>query len=174
MLGDVEVGELASLVSQHEEHVEDPKRCRRHGEEIDRGKLRHMVVEECSPCLGRRLAVPDHVLGDGSLGGDDPEQLEFAVYTRRSPERILAGELANETADFQGSCRSPSAPTTSRFPGPVQAKAAPAPAQQGGRPEDDGRRKAPGPGPEQPNPEQTLEMADRSRLWSRAVTVASC
>ena len=90
VLGNIEVNNLAALVPQHEEDVEDPKRCGGHGEEIDRSKLRDMVIEERSPCLGRRLAVTDHVLGDRRLGDDDAKHLEFAVYARRAPERILA------------------------------------------------------------------------------------
>ena len=83
------VDNLAPLVSQDKDYLENPKRCRGHGEEINRGKLRDMVVEECSPCLGRRLAVTDDVLGDGLLGDDNTEQLEFAVYARRAPEWVL-------------------------------------------------------------------------------------
>ena len=78
------------------------------------------------------------------------------MYTRSSPEGILARELADEVADLRGSCGSPGAPAPSRFPRPVEAETALVPADQSVRVEDDERGKAPGPDPVQPNPEETL------------------
>ena len=159
MLGDVEVDNIASLVSQHEEGVEDPKRCRRHGEEIDGGELPHMIVEECSPVLGRWLVVAEHVLRDRGLRDDDSDHLKFPVYMSSAPERILARELADKAADLRGSRGPACAPTASRFPRPVSAEALLVPAEQRVRLEDSNRGETAGPEPVQPNPEEALVTA---------------
>jgi hypothetical protein len=52
---DAEVEDPASVVSKHPEDVQDLEPDRRHGEEVDRDKLLHTVVEERPPSL-RRMA----------------------------------------------------------------------------------------------------------------------
>jgi len=98
-------------------------------------------------------------LAECSLRDDDSEHLQFTVYMRGAPERILARELANETADLWGSCGSACAPTVSRFPGPVEAEAALVPAKQGVLLEDGKSGEAAWPDPVQPNPEEALVTA---------------
>ncbi len=104
-------------------------------------------------------AVADHVLGDRGLRDDNSEHLELTVYTRSTPERILARELADKVADLRGSCGSPRAWTSSGFPGPVEAEAPLMPANQGVRLKDGESGEAAGPNPVQPNPEEALVTA---------------
>jgi len=77
----------------------------------------------------------------------------------RQPERILTGELANETADIRRGCGSSCAPTPPGFPRSVQAKSPLVPAQQGVSSKDHECREALGPDPVQANPEETLKTA---------------
>jgi hypothetical protein len=53
MLGDIEMNHAAPTVSQDYQNEEDPKSRGRHGEEIDRNELVHVVREEGLPGLGR-------------------------------------------------------------------------------------------------------------------------
>ena len=43
----VEVNDLPPIVPKHDENIEYPKRGRRHGKEITRGNVRHVITEEC-------------------------------------------------------------------------------------------------------------------------------
>ncbi len=116
---------------------------------------RHMIVEEHSPGLGRRLAVADHVRGARGLRDDNSEHLELTVYTKSVPARILARERWRTRCGFPGErCGSPCAWTTSGFPGPVEAEAPLVPANQGVRLKDGESGEAAGPDPVQPNPEE--------------------
>src|SRR6266545_914664 len=51
MLGDVPVGDVAPAVPDHEEHVEQAKARRRHGEEVHRGDDLAMILHEGAPVL---------------------------------------------------------------------------------------------------------------------------
>jgi len=110
-------------------------------------------------CLGWWFAVTAHVLGDGRLGDDDPEQPEFPVHTRRAPQRILARELTDELADLPGNSGSSGNPAAASFPRPVETEPALVPADQGVRAEYDERRSTLGPDPIQPHPQDTLVPA---------------
>ena len=54
---DVKVQDLASLMPEHEEHMEDLKCHGRYGEEIDRSEVPDGIVEERPPSLRRWLAA---------------------------------------------------------------------------------------------------------------------
>ena len=51
MRRDVEVDDAPAVVTQHDKCEEDAKRRRRHREEIDRGDIGQLIVQECSPGL---------------------------------------------------------------------------------------------------------------------------
>jgi hypothetical protein len=51
MSGYVEMDDTAALVSQYQEHVEDLKPDRRHGEEVDRHQGLEVILKEGSPSL---------------------------------------------------------------------------------------------------------------------------
>jgi hypothetical protein len=46
---------------------ESTARHGRHDEEVDRGRSLHMIFQECSPGLGRRLPLPPQIVGDCRL-----------------------------------------------------------------------------------------------------------
>ena len=71
--GHVEVKNTATIMSQHQKHVQDPESDCGHREEIDGDELREVVVQESAPGLRRWLAPAHHVLGDTALADVDAE-----------------------------------------------------------------------------------------------------
>ena len=85
MLGDVEVNDTSSMVSEHDEDEKDTEAHRRHGEEVERNDVADMVGEERPPCLRRAGAPPRHEPRDGAFRDLDPELEKFAVDSRSAP-----------------------------------------------------------------------------------------
>ena len=56
MGSDIEVHDLASIMSEHEEHIEDSKCHRGHGEEIDRSEIPDVIVQERAPGLPTNMS----------------------------------------------------------------------------------------------------------------------
>jgi hypothetical protein len=67
MFGHIEMKYAPSLVAQGYQYEQDPKCSGRSREEIDRGQIQDMIVQESPPGLGRCLAALGHQSGDGSL-----------------------------------------------------------------------------------------------------------
>ena len=95
----VDAGDAPSIMLKHDKHIQNPKRSGRDGEEVDRSKLFHMVVEECAPTLRGWFARANHVLRDRSLADMDAEHLKFAVDSRRTPP-IVARHHSNELSNL--------------------------------------------------------------------------
>ena len=84
MSGDSKMQDATSIMCQHQEHVQDLKADRRYDKEINRHKVLNVIFEEGSPRLRRRLAGPNHVLGDGWLGNLDAQPSpSWFLATRR-------------------------------------------------------------------------------------------
>jgi len=67
MIRDAEVDDLPTLMSQHDEAVEQLKRDGRYDEKVDRCGLHHVILQEGLPGLRRRACAPSHVFSDGGL-----------------------------------------------------------------------------------------------------------
>ena len=66
--GDIEVSDLAPIVTQNHEDEKNP-RCRcRYRKEIKGNKFIYMIVQKCPRCLGGRSRAPDHILGNNGFG----------------------------------------------------------------------------------------------------------
>jgi len=107
-----------------------------YGEEVDRNELGHMIGEERSPRLGWRLGMTDHVFGNGRLGNLNAQFQEFAVNSRRSPERVIATDGSNEIARLPRNKRTSGSAMTN-LPGPVPLKSLTMPTNDGFRFDDD-------------------------------------
>jgi hypothetical protein len=94
-----------------------------------------VIAQKGSPTRRRRPAPPGHVLGDGGLGNIDPEFQQLAMNAWCTPKRVVAADCTDQIADV-GQDRRPT-DTTTRIPAPVQVEAAPMPAHQRFRLEDD-------------------------------------
>jgi hypothetical protein len=61
------------IVREDEEHIQDLESDCWNSEKVDRHYALYVISEKCPPHLGRRPAMPHHVLGDGGLGDLNPE-----------------------------------------------------------------------------------------------------
>jgi len=128
MLGDRHMHDAATVVSQEDEHEQEPKG---HGRYDKQGghNLAGMVGEEGAPRLGRWARVPSHVRGDGRMTDRDSQLLELAVDSRRTPEGIRGGQLTDQGAHVEWDAWAPS--TLSTPPRPEQTESAPVPGDHG-------------------------------------------
>ena len=78
MLGDGSVNDSPAIVGQDDHYLEQPKRCGRHNEHIDRSNALGLIAQKAAPGRRRRPSSSHHVLGDGRLADLDAE-LEPAV-----------------------------------------------------------------------------------------------
>src|SRR5260370_18423808 len=96
MRGHVEMHDPSSVVSQHQEHVQDLKPDRRHRKEVDRNHSLDVVLKEGPPALRLWLPPAYDVLGDAGLADIDAEFEKFTVDAGCSPKRILAAHFAHQ------------------------------------------------------------------------------
>jgi hypothetical protein len=81
--------------------VEQPKRDRRHDEQIHRRDAVGIIVEKCFLTLGRWPSTPGHILGYAGLSNLDAELEQFAIDPWRSPQRIGDAHLADQLSYFE-------------------------------------------------------------------------
>jgi hypothetical protein len=90
MLGDGSVNDSPAIVGQDDHYIEQPKRCGRHNEHIDRSNALGLIAQEAAPDRRRRPSSSHHILGDRGLAYLDAELKQFAMYPGRTPELGLA------------------------------------------------------------------------------------
>ena len=88
--GNVKVNDLAPIVTQYDEDVQDTESHRRNREEVARRDVRNVVVEEGSPGLRWWLPAPNHVVGYAPFRHIVAQQGQFGYDPWRAPGRILA------------------------------------------------------------------------------------
>src|SRR4051812_22870071 len=89
-----------------------------------------MVLEECSPGLGRWFPAADQILTHAGFAHIDAQLEQFTMDPRRTPERILTAHRPNQSTDLLGHDGTPRL-ALSNFPSPKEAKALPMPAEDG-------------------------------------------
>jgi len=97
---DIEVNDLASMVAKHDEAVKNTEDNCRDGEQVDGGRLGHVVYQEAAPGLGRWLGMPEHVLGHGGFSYVVSQQKQLGKDPRCTPCRVLPGHAADESPDL--------------------------------------------------------------------------
>ena len=97
--GDVRPDQAASLKMDDRQAIKKLEADGRHDKQIDSGDVRSVIAEKGLPALRRRPASSHDILGDGRLGDLDAELEQFAVDTRRAPERVLPTDPSHETTD---------------------------------------------------------------------------
>jgi hypothetical protein len=131
---------------------------------------RRMVTQERLPCLARSGSTLGHVLGNRRLSDLDPELQQFAMNTRRAPERVLHAQPPDQAAHLNRNS-GPAAART-RLPAPIKPKARPMPTQHSVRLDDrDGapqRRKQP-PQPDKKQPVSGRQPGLRGSLATKHV-----
>src|SRR5467141_2491689 len=168
----VEVHDLAAMLQQDHEHVEQTEGRRRHDEEVNGGKVADVVLEERSPSLRGWLPAAWHETRNGPLRNVEPQLEQFAVNAGRAPERIGERHRADELGNLRADGRSTRSPA-SGLPGPESAKALPMPTNYCLGANDVERLAPPGPPLGEPYPEGAIEAPNRGRFeWWRSR--ASC
>jgi len=90
----VEVKHATAVMGQHQKHIENLEADCGHSEEINGDQLRHMVLQERSPSLGRRFCAPHHILADAGLSDVDAEFEQFAMNARCAPTWVFSTHSA--------------------------------------------------------------------------------
>ena len=96
------VNRVAAVVRQNHEHKQHLQLDCRHYEEIHGNQVLHMVLQESSPGLRRRLPLAHHVFGDGCLGNLDSEFQQLPMDARGSPSRVGQTHSSDKITDFRG------------------------------------------------------------------------
>jgi hypothetical protein len=88
---------------------QDAKRRGWYGEKIDCDDVAQVVVEKSPPGLRWRLASPGYQPRNGSLGDFNAELLQFAMDSRRAPQRVGLRHLFDQRSELGCDCRPPGA-----------------------------------------------------------------
>src|SRR5216684_2360737 len=155
-IGYVEVHDLAAMLQQDHEHVEETEGRSRHDEEVDGDEVKDVVLEERSPGLRGPLPAPRPQTCNRALRNVEPQLEQFAMDARRAPERIGERHGADELRKFGADGRSTRSPA-SGLPGPESAKALPMPTNDGFGANDVERLAPPCPPPREPHPKGAIE-----------------
>src|SRR5713101_1752683 len=95
MRGDIKMDYPAPVMRQHQKHVQHLEADRRHGEEVDGHQVLDVIVQEGTPGLRGRLAVPQHVLGHAGLTDLDAQFEQFPVDMGGAPQPVLTARPAD-------------------------------------------------------------------------------
>ncbi len=155
MVGHVEVNGPPPVMTQHDEHVENAERDRRHGEEVAGSDVGNMIGKERSPELRGRLPDADHVLGHRPLRNLATQQEQFRQNSGRAPERILTGHAAYQVSECALDTRASRFPAP-RLPSPVELEAPLVPFDDCFGLDDSQRRSPVGPEPGKQDPEEAV------------------
>ena len=109
MLGDVEVQNASTTMSDDKEAIEHTERNRWYGEEIHRRDGFPMISKKGEPAFGwlRVSRRSFHSPGNRSFRDIETEHEKFAVDARRSPRRILGNHPEDQLTNFLRSWSSP-------------------------------------------------------------------
>jgi hypothetical protein len=91
---------MATVMRQDDEEIQDSKLYGRNCEEVDRNHLANVISKENHPCMRWLLILPRHQSGDGSFGNVESEFQQFSVHTRRSPTMGSPQPLFEPTFEF--------------------------------------------------------------------------
>jgi len=75
--GDVEVDNLATIVTHHDESVQNAESDGRHREEVTGSDIGNVIVQKRSPGPRRRFPSADHVFGYGRFGSVVAQQKQL-------------------------------------------------------------------------------------------------
>src|SRR5882762_10863142 len=142
VLRDIEVQDPPTVVTDHEEAVEDAKRDRWNSEEIHRRNGFPVIAKKREPAFGWP-GIPRgsfHPTRNRSFRDIETEHENLAVNARCSPRRILDDHSEDQLAHFLRSLSSPDRPAGADFGNqlPVQPESSEMPPDHRFRSDDDG------------------------------------
>src|SRR5947209_3381472 len=106
MVGHIQMDDTAAVVGEDNEDEQNAEGRRWDREEVHRRTLREVRSQKGAPSRRGRRRSPAEILGDGRFGDVDAQLLEFAVNTRRAPERIGPTHLSDQLSDVGANGRS--------------------------------------------------------------------
>src|SRR2546425_5406721 len=131
VVGDVDMDEFSTVVSQDQEPEEQAEGEGGDDEEVDGDNVADMRLKEGAPRRGWPRRGAPHVLGNGEPRDLIAEEPEFGLDPASTPGRVLSGHAADQRADLEIDRRAPPR-AGSRRPAPVEVEAF-AGASAGGR-----------------------------------------
>jgi hypothetical protein len=129
MLGDVEVQNASTTMSDDKKAIEYTERNRWHGEEVHRGDGFPVISKKGEPVLAslRISRRSFHPTRDSSLGNIETEDKYLAMNARRSPCRILSDHAEDQIPNVLRSLSSSDWPWYFRNQFPIQPEASAVP-----------------------------------------------
>ena len=107
MCGHVDPDETSPLQTQDHQPIEKFEPNGRNDEQINGGDVRSVNAQERSPTCRGWAAPAAHVLGNSRLGDVDTKFQQFAMNTRRAPERVILADCADQSRISLGTCGRP-------------------------------------------------------------------
>jgi hypothetical protein len=100
-LGDGGAHDSPSIVGQNDRHVEQPERCGRHNEHVDRSDALGVIPQEVAPVLRRCSSPSQHVLHATVAWLTSMPSLSGSPWILGvTPERVGAAHLPNQIANL--------------------------------------------------------------------------
>src|SRR5215470_1806620 len=155
MTGHVKVNNATAIMGQNQKHIEDLETNCWNREEVNRDKLREVVLEKGTPSLRGPPTGSQHVFTDARLADVDAELEQFSVNTRCAPSRILPTHPTDQVADFVSDGRTTRL-SVPDLPRPEEAKSSAVPGDDGLRFHDDQCRAPILPDAGQARPEEAI------------------
>src|SRR5258708_18753812 len=160
MLGDIEVQDAPTIVTDDEKAIKHAEGDRRNSEEVHRGNRFPVFAKKGKPALGRlRISRrPFHPTRDRSLRDIKTEHDKFAMDARRSPRWVLNDHPEDQFPNFLRRRSSPDGSPDLGDQLPVQTESAPVPTHHGfGRDRNEGLLPS-GPESADGDPEELVEQ----------------
>src|SRR5207245_7709040 len=101
VVGDGDLDEFSTVVSQDQEPEEQAKGEGGDDEEVDGDDVADMRLKEGAPRRGWPRRGAPHVLGNGEPGDLIAEEPEFGLDPASTPGRVLSGHAAEQRADLE-------------------------------------------------------------------------
>ncbi len=133
MLGDIEVQDTPTIVTDDEKTIEHAEGDRRNSKEVHRGNRFPVITEKGKPALSRlRISrCPFHPTRDRSLRDIKTEHEKLPMDARRSPRWILNDHPEDQFLNLLRRLPSPDGPPNLGDQLPVQTESAPVPTHHG-------------------------------------------
>jgi len=159
MVRDVEVYDLTTIVTKHDEDEQNSEGCRRQCEEVDGHQILDVIVEKAPPGLRRWSSMPNHVLRYGGLRNGYAKLHEFAVYAGCSPGDVSSTHILDQLAYFPRYAWS-TGPTFPTLPSPIASEPGAVPPDNGLGLHDDEDAVPVSPDSVQEDPEAAVEIRE--------------
>ena len=142
--GHVDMEDLTAVVGEHDEDPQDPECERWNDEEVDRGELADMIVEEGAPGLRRWRTTTHQVLAtvDSAIS---MLSLSSSPWIRGAPQVGFARHISRMSARTARGIRGRPGPRRRLFPSPGESKPASVPSEDRFGLDDDERPAPSGP-----------------------------